>query len=416
MQARYLWALFSLLPVGTALGSVPGWGCEPTDLRSVLKCALEEHPELKTAQAELSQAEVLPAFQGQWINPELSARADGGTFLGDRILNAEVSLVHTLELGGKRGARVERGRASLEEKALETRRAKERILGEVIRGLYHVRQLQSESLLIQEGLEAFIRIQNVYRGRPRLTPEQRASYNLFKMAEEDYRIRSSTLDNEFKSAVREIELAVAAPLDLARFTLPAPRANWPRFSPDGGTSLSSSPLFQLSDAWIRIAESEQSLARSASWPDLKLGPIVTFNTQGAFTYMTAGVGVSAPLPLFQMNGAGREFAQRGLLAAERRASAEKLRLKSEWSVELSRYLTAIDTMAKIDTPAAAERRHAEIESLFERGLIPSSLMIEAHRQLLDLMQNRHHQELTAVESLWKLRSLQGQALNEETWP
>jgi hypothetical protein len=47
-------------------------------------------------------------------------------------------------------------------------------------------------------------------------------------------------------------------------------------------------------------------------------------------------------------------------------------------------------------------KHEQLEKQFFKGLVPSSLVIEAHRQLFDLEERRNSSELEALESLGRI--------------
>ncbi|MBK8422893.1 MAG: hypothetical protein IPL30_03100 [Elusimicrobia bacterium] len=59
-----------------------------------------------------------------------------------------------------------------------------------------------------------------------------------------------------------------------------------------------------------------------------------------------------------------------------------------------------------------EKKHQGMESLFERGLVQSALVIEAHRQMTDFAESLNAQELRALEALWSIYVLEGSALQE----
>jgi hypothetical protein len=54
-----------------------------------------------------------------------------------------------------------------------------------------------------------------------------------------------------------------------------------------------------------------------------------------------------------------------------------------------------------------EQKHHNMESLFERGLISASLIIEAHRQMSEVIGTYHAQELRAIEALWSVYAMDG---------
>ena len=59
-----------------------------------------------------------------------------------------------------------------------------------------------------------------------------------------------------------------------------------------------------------------------------------------------------------------------------------------------------------------ELKHKKIESLYDRGFLPSSMVIEAHRQVLDYARHQHDQEILALEARFKLYTLEGRLFEE----
>jgi hypothetical protein len=58
------------------------------------------------------------------------------------------------------------------------------------------------------------------------------------------------------------------------------------------------------------------------------------------------------------------------------------------------------------------RAHHSTEALFERGLLEPALVIEAHRQMTDVVRDMNETELEALRALWTVRVLSGSALED----
>ena len=52
--------------------------------------------------------------------------------------------------------------------------------------------------------------------------------------------------------------------------------------------------------------------------------------------------------------------------------------------------------------------HKKIENLFLKGVVPSSLVIEAHRSLVDFEKARNDHELKAIGALFNIQIIDGQ--------
>ncbi|MGN6363620.1 TolC family protein [Asticcacaulis taihuensis] len=103
-------SLIALVPVIAAADPAPSY--------SVLLRQANAAPRLKAAQAGISQAEGLARQARARLNPTLSLESENfagnGPYRGFAAAEITASVEQTLELGGKRGARVNAGRAGIE--------------------------------------------------------------------------------------------------------------------------------------------------------------------------------------------------------------------------------------------------------------------------------------------------------------
>lgn len=103
-------SLIALAPIIAAADPAPSY---PDLLRQA-----NAAPRLKAAQAAISQAEGLARQAGARLNPTLSIERDNfsgnGPYRGSNAAEITASIEHTLELGGKRSARINAGRAGIE--------------------------------------------------------------------------------------------------------------------------------------------------------------------------------------------------------------------------------------------------------------------------------------------------------------
>lgn len=381
--------------------------------QDVIDCALSNHPEAQRARLSILQAENLEDAASQRPNPELAGKSVYGSSLGDTVINHEVSLVHTVELGGKRGARMSKALAEKETIGASSQRSREEVLLETLHSLYRLRQIQAELHTLDEALETFSRIQNQFRSRPRRTPEQEVSLGIFDIAEGDYQLRKAALETELATHSREIELAIGREFVPSPSILPSVRKNWPKLQEIATAASFRGSAMNSARAGLNLANADLSLAQSLSWPNLKVGPSLESQTSGPFTFQTFGVNLSFELPVFQINGGGRAVARTGLDLAERSLSLKERELTNQRKILLQKYDFSVKAVQASLTHAELEKKHRNTDALFARGIIPSSLVIEAHRQIVDFTKNQNEQELSALVALWKIYVLEGRAFEEK---
>ncbi len=381
--------------------------------QDVIDCALANHPEAQRARLSNSQAETFESAASQRPNPEVGGKSVYGKLLGDTVLNHEVNLAIPIELGGKRGARMEKALAEKDTVAASAQRSREEVLLETMRSIYRIRQAKDELHTIDEALETFGRIQRQFRSRPRRTPEQEVSLGVFDVAEGDYQLRKAALETELATHIREVELAIGRGFEPSDEVLPAKKRIWPNVNDKPPVTSFKGSAMNSARAGLKLAEAELSVAQSLSWPTLRVGPSFESQTSGPFTYQTYGVNLSFELPLFQINGGGRAVARTGLDLAERSLSLRQREVANQRNVLLIKYENSVKAINASLSHKELEKKHRSTDALFGRGIIPSSLVIEAHRQIVDFTKNQNEQELSALEALWQLYVLEGRAFEEK---
>ncbi len=373
--------------------------------KDILDCALENHPDLIRGKKALFQADSFEDQAGQIPNPELDMKVTRGNNMGDNLANNQIDLPFTIQLGGKRSARIEKALAEKDQVASEFLKTKENVYISVLKTLHRIRQVHMEKGILEEALETFLKIQRQYKSRPKLGPEQEVSLGIFQLAEGDYKLRKTLLDTEENTLERNIEVATGKKFPHDKPVLPPKKSDWPDYSLNS-LELRGSDI-RLSQAEFKIAQADLELAKSDSWPDLKIGPTVENISEGPIRWWTYGINLSLPLPLFNVNGGGRAVARAGLLKSERSLELRKMELNQLQNILLTQYQKSVRSLKESVSFSEVESRHISVERQFVRGVVPSSLVIEAHRQMVDYASSQNEQELIALEALLKLKALEG---------
>lgn len=411
---RFKKLLYSTTTLGLALWTSPAFaGCQnAASAQEILVCALNNHPDVLQALAKSTQSQSLEAVASQRPNPELTAQTDFGKSQGASALNTEVVLAHTFELGGKRSARIEKAQAEKNVITTEVLKAKEEVALTVVTTLYRLRQLRTEIETLDEALDTFTQIKRQLKTRPKLTPEQRVALSIFKLAESDYSLRKISLEGEERSLAQLMSVATSFPFQVKNEILPSPKTTWPEFQGIEDTEkFSGSDLSKLR-AEVQVAKADLSLAQSDSWPNLKIGPMFQNQVQTGLSQQSYGLNLSLPLPIYHANGGGRKFANLGVDRADVTLRSSSDLLRTERNREVIHYKATLKALQHASTLREVEKEHQNIEDLFKIGLIQSNLVIEAHRQIVDLTRSVNEQELTAIRSLWRIYAIEGRVLKE----
>ena len=204
-------------------------GCPVSSTQDILQCALGQHPEVINAQAEKVRDEKLVDIAKQRPNPELEGRILKERNPGHN-LSTETSLLHTLELGGKRKARTDQAKVLFEKSSIEVKRHQEEAALQTVLALYRLRQIKSELGRAKETISTFDKIISALKAHPRLTPEQEVSQSSFGLVREDYKLKKITLTQEQAELIAWLEVATGIPGQTILRHLPPAKTKWPEFS------------------------------------------------------------------------------------------------------------------------------------------------------------------------------------------
>lgn len=373
--------------------------------KDVLGCALTNHPDILRAQAEAANLEAFEQLARQRPNPEVDSEFVSPSGEDEPSLSLQASYLHTFELGGKRDRRIDRAKVQRKIALTRLELAKTDVARATVLNLYRLRHLQSELAAVEEGLDTFGKIIRQYRGRRQLSPEQDVSLNVFLLAEGDYALRKSRLLQEQQALKQYFDLATGGDFQAVLNVLPERKTDWPAVA--ASTSALGGVLRQEAQAAVELSRAELGLARSDAWPDMKLGPLVEAQSGRGQSNQNFGGSLSLALPLYQRNQGARALAQNEMRRAEIHLGQRDRELAAQWRTWREVYQNAVTSLKDIPTIDQMEKKHKNMESLFERGLIQSSLIIEAHRQMADFTESVNDQELRAVEALWSIHALEG---------
>ena len=377
--------------------------------KDVLTCAVTNHYEVVAATMTVEQDKSLEGYAGQRPNPELNSR---GLIGNDNYKYAEFNLTHTIELGGKRSARIGRAKAQLRNTEINSLMTKERVYIETFVALVRLRQIRDEFAVLEDALSTFSKIVRQYRSRSHLNPEQNAFLQVLEIASNDYALHKLPLEEELEKNSRFLQLAVGLDISKRPDLLPPYRKEWPNLeNTNKSVHLNGLSVAKVASE-LTLANANLEEARSMSWPDISVGP--AFQTQKQFgeSFNVYGLNLTFQLPVFHLNGAGRAYALAGKNVAEQILESTKRKKLIELDIERSHYAHVVEALKQSMTTKDVQQRHHKVEKSFSSGVVPSSLIIEIHRQMFDFTKNLGDQELAALEALASVYSIEGRLLTE----
>jgi cobalt-zinc-cadmium efflux system outer membrane protein len=382
-----------------------------TSPQQAVEAALTVSPALRGAwaarqavQADALQARLRP-------NPELRGSFEnfggfGGRqeYRGFRGLESTVGLAQRLELGGKRGARMDLAARSGEVATLDFAGARLEIAREVVTALATAEA--ARRLVAVERERARLAADTLRAARARLE----AGRDPLLQAERA-EVARATADIAAERAQRELDIALA---DLAVFVgVPridlAPRQPWfDDIGPNPGRPVPSDPLARLSaspelarlDAAIAQQRANVTLQRATAVPDVTIaGDVRRFGDSNETAFVA---GASIPLPFYDRNQGGIARAQAELTRAEAEGERGRNLLVATLVAAEQRLALAwrsVDTLRRTAIPSAEQA--ARFASLgWNEGRFSFLEVLDAQRSLSDT----RAQLVEAIQAFHALRA------------
>lgn len=164
----------------------------PKSTEDIINCAMEFHPKVLRSSYDLEASKSLTERASQIPNPILSTKY----IKGSDSYTSETSLRFPIELGGKRGARIELAGAKIKETHSKRAVKKAQVKIETILNLYRLGQIKKEKMALGDTLKAYAEVMRKLKSLSKLSPEQEASLSLFELAFGECKIQESILFEE----------------------------------------------------------------------------------------------------------------------------------------------------------------------------------------------------------------------------
>lgn len=350
---------------------------QPLTLDSALQTAFANNPDLAAAQWEIDIAQGGRQQAGLIPNPVLSVDAED-TRRDTR--TTSIKLSQALELGGKRGARIDVASRAQDAAALALEQRRNTLRADVIDSYYGALRAQERLDLAQRSLTLAERGLVVANGRVtagKTSPVEatRAQVQLSEIRLEFNRAQMG-LSDAYRRLAASTGSATVEFQTVATQSLPVPPATQLL------ARLEQTAELRLAELQILQGEASVGLEKAQRIPDLDVS-IGSQYDAGARERVNL-VGVSMPLPLFNRN-------QGNVLAASRRAdqardlrNATELRLRTETRQALDLWQTA-NTEVRAFNQQILPAAQSAVDSAtrgFEMGKFNFLDVLDAQRTLI----------------------------------
>ncbi|EPZ49933.1 outer membrane efflux protein [Bacteriovorax sp. BAL6_X] len=386
-----------------------GQTCRISDANEFLNKIKANHQVNLMAKAneEILDGEIKSA--NQVYNPEVETEIVSA---GNNKVSSMLKLTQTFELGGKRDSRKAWAQRLKELGRLEFKGEKEKAVLENILNLYRLRQIEE---LIPVYQESYGSLKKVYdkksKIRKSLSPSQEVEYETLSFAMDDYYMRLSELKAEKASIRVHLKLNAGKNCVVSKSALPKlfkfKELNLNLLE------LKDSTGYKKRLAQLAVAKAEYDVAKSNAYSDLSVGPMYEYSKSDDEKEHAFGLSLTFDLPVFNTNDGAKAKGIAAVKKSEYQIRYDELDLQIDhrnWVQKYQRYKSVYKKMA---SQSVLEKKHKRIEKLFDRGVISTSLIIEAHRQMVDFFTRRNDYEIGAVEALWNIYLLRGTILEEQ---
>lgn len=404
--------LSAALASAFALCAGAAWAEPAPPYSDLLRQAQTSAPRLAEARAEVARASGLARQAGARLNPTVSVEVENfsgsGPFSGSNLAETTGSVEQTLELGGKRQARVAAGRA-------EVAAAK----------------LRATEVSAQFAYD----LANAYAGAEIADRRVQLATETLTLAEDDARVASALVEAGREADLRRVQAqagvqAARAVLNEARAAratafgvltalagVGSPITSIPTSllaMADREVSISppdpqASPSYQAARADREAAMRKIRVEQSRAMPDLSVSVGVRRFQEDDSTAMVAGL--SAPFPMFDRNRGNISAAQAELSAAEARLEAARLDAQAEAGAGVARLGAVYSRLAAArEGELAADEAYRLTRIGYEGGKLALIELTNARRALADARAQTLDAALERLSAQAALARLQGRAL------
>ncbi len=338
-------------------------------------------------------------------NPVVDAEYLKGNQFGIDVNSLQVTAQHIYEFGSKLNRRIEEAQLSATiQKRLLNLKGVETTVSYALK-YQRVAQLTILIDAAKEAISTFEKVIEKLAVRSGLTPEERVSLLTLRLAANDYKARLNDFENEKTLLGGELTFITGCEIINPHYSslhykqLLLPLKN---------LSSTENGLVNVENLKTKQAEAELAVQKSLGYSNIAIGPVVEYQTEGNDKFLSAGVAVTFDLPLFHTNDAGKLNAARRM-AAQKIESANSIKnLNIKKTMLIRKYERSVQVLSQMTTLERLNKQHAEIESLFARGIVSIPMTIESHRQHLDFLESRFETENDLLVSLEEIVFIRGE--------
>lgn len=377
---------------------------KPVSLNGLLDHVETISPEIQKAKSQYEVIKQRMILAGQIPNPEVGIGSWQGRANSQKWGQTDISITQPVELGGKRGSRMDVAGAEIKQAEVEVSVISAQLRLKALFAFFRYRQLNDEIENLNEATKTFSHLMQNYKNRPQLSPEQATTLFNFQLARNDYELKLEQVITEKNLLESDIKVMTGFYVREIENLIPKRSRNWPDYN---GSQNLNAPTLRMLSAQTEVSEKELQLAKADVWPTVNIGPNLTLQNQFGEKANILGVVISFPIPVLNQNDGAKAIAAKSISTNRKLNNIEKSVLEVRREALLKTYSSSSKVLEKQADLSDLHRQHGQIEERFLRGLITSPLVFESHRQMVDNLQLYHDRELKTLEVYYQLVLLEG---------
>lgn len=395
MNTMSLWPI-ALVFLMTALGAQANENCQVNALSDLVQ-EIDQLPLFKNEQARvLSWAQ----NSNEWQNPEFEASylGAGGDIEGAREIS--LSLSQPIELGGKRAARL--NLRQFEARLLELGGQEQRLvmLQTTLKMIQSLERNQRLLALYDESITSFKQIAKRINALPAMSPEKQIEKEALELAIADYGLKALALKHEIDFSGIQLEALL---LKKCRFSAALLNEFYSEEEKLLAGKLELEQSYELTTlkSVVEVQKARTQVEQAQLFPNLKIGPQIEMLKEGNLNDERFGFNLSFDFPLWNRNQRLIESATLTQDYENQKQDYRRQQMNLELEFLINKYASLKKALKSKAYGTDIEEKHQNAERLFRRGVISSGLIIEVHRQMIELATSRQETQLEAFDTLWR---------------
>ena len=300
--------------------------CEFKDPNILIERLTKTHPSVLEDKLRNQATQMLIGVSKQRPNPNLEAEMLFGNPNSQFAADTFFSLQHTIELGGKRKARIKTAETQIEASELQQRKTREEVIVGAAVQLYRLRQIDELSKLYRESIDAFRKIRKRLARLPSRSPEQQVEMDTLDLASSAYEF--AFVENESEKEFIEKHLAFFSGCSIPPGALAFPTS--PNLPPELSqySDVSQSIDILMAKKALKIAHAKLDQEKTKKTPNLGIGPAVGYGRNQGMDSVLFGAALSIPIPLLNTNQGRRAYEDANIRTAAARSRKHRKRKRN----------------------------------------------------------------------------------------